>query len=200
MIAAEDCTLILLAAGRSTRFGADNKLEADLDGRPVALHVVDALAGIAFKNRIAVVGDGRLDYAARGYRIVRNPAPERGLSSSIRLGVAQVGDAAAVLIVLADMPRVTERHVRRLLDTANGSDAVIVSSDGTQPSPPALFGRAHFDHLLSLEGDAGARRMVATGLRIETNSTELADIDTAEQLNALSKSSPSIAWGGGPLA
>jgi len=194
MIAAEDCTLILLAAGRSTRFGADDKLEADLDGRPVGVHIADTLAGVAFRDRIAIVGNGRLDYAARGYRVVRNPAPERGLSSSIRLAVAEARDTAAVLIVLADMPRVTADHIRRLLDAANDPDAVIVSSDGTLPSPPALFGQAHFDHLLALEGDAGARQLVATGLRVQTTPLELADIDTPGQLTALSKSSPSSAW------
>ena len=56
-----------------------------------------------------VVKDGiELDYAARGYDVVRNPRPEDGLSLSIRLGIqAARGDGIdAVLIALTrERPR-----------------------------------------------------------------------------------------------
>src|SRR5579875_545206 len=143
MIKAEDTVLILLAAGKSARFGDQDKLEQDYLGAPLAFHVVTALEAVPFAERLAVVSDTRLDFASRDYRVIQNDAPEDGLSHSLRLGVAAARerDPRAVLIALADMPRVTASHIYRLLDYADGDDAILASSDGTQPRPPALFGR-----------------------------------------------------------
>ena len=55
MIAVEKCVLVLLAAGRSERFGDRNKLEEDFLGKPVGLHVVTALEDMPFLERVAVI-------------------------------------------------------------------------------------------------------------------------------------------------
>ena len=187
MIAAEEVVLVLLAAGRSERFGAEDKLAADLLGRPVGLHIVSTLAALPFRARLVVRSGCRLDFAAHGYTDIHNGRPERGMSESVGLGVAaatRIG-AAAVLIVLADMPRVTDAHVRRLLDAGGSADAVIASSDGRKPGPPALFGRDRFDALLGLTGDAGARDLIRAGRHILADPAELVDIDTPDDLRAL---------------
>ncbi len=157
MIRAEDTVLILLAAGASSRFPDGNKLEAEFLGKPVGLHVVTALEDIPFKARFVVRDGCSLDFD--GYRVIHNDTPADGMARSVRLGVecAKTVGASAVLIALADMPRVTATHIYRLLDAAEGNDAVVASSDGTQPRPPALFGAGQFDFLMTLEGDAGAR-------------------------------------------
>ena len=54
MIAAEEVVLVLLAAGRSERFGPADKLAADLLGRPLGLHIVSTLAAVPFRARLAV--------------------------------------------------------------------------------------------------------------------------------------------------
>ena len=187
MIPAERVVLILLAAGRSERFGARDKLTEDFLGKPLAFHVVTALEAVPFRERIVVQNGTMLDFAARGYRVIHNDRPEIGMSSSVKLGVAsaRAGGAEAVLIALADMPRVTATHVYRLLDGADGSDAVVASSDGTRPCPPALFGAGRFDTLLALDGDAGARAMIAGGKHIVAAAHELLDIDRPEDLERL---------------
>lgn len=187
MIAAEDTALVLLAAGRSQRFGDLDKLEAPYLAEPIGMHVVTALEAVPFRARIAVVSGTRLDYAARGYRVVTNDTPEAGQGRSLALCLAPVREsgAKAVLIALADMPRVTAAHIYRLLDAAEGDDAVVASSNGEHPTPPALFGAAHFDALEALTGDAGARRLVIGGRHVVTSPAELVDIDTPEQLAAL---------------
>lgn len=187
MIAAEEVVLVLLAAGRSQRFGAADKLEADLFGRPLGLHIVTTLAAVPFRARLAVRSGCGLDIAAHGYTDIHNERPERGMSGSVALGVAAAKriDAAAILIVLADMPRVTEAHIRRLLDAAGSADAVVASSDGAKPKPPALFGRDRFDALLGLSGDAGARDLIRAGRHILADPAELVDIDTPDDLRAL---------------
>ncbi len=61
---------IVLAAGRSTRMGAANKLLADLGGRPVVAHVVDAIAAAGLPPPVVVVGHTR----GRGRRRARRAA------------------------------------------------------------------------------------------------------------------------------
>jgi molybdenum cofactor cytidylyltransferase len=187
MIAAEEVVLVLLAAGRSQRFGAADKLEADLNGTPLGLHVVAALADVPFRARIVVRSGCGLDFAAHGYTDIANPRPELGMSGSVQLGVerARAMGAAAALIALADMPCVTAAHVRRLLDAGGADDAVVASSDGMKPMPPALFGHGRLDALLGLTGDAGARDLLRGGRHVAADSAELVDIDTLEELRAL---------------
>ena len=187
MIAPEDCALVLLAAGRSERFGDADKLQEDFLGEPLAFHVVTALEEIPFKARIAVCSNTDLDFDSRGYIAVQNGAPEEGMSGSVVLGVAAARalGCAAVVVALADMPRVTATHIYRLFDAADGPEAVVASSNGVHPTPPALFGAGQFDTLLKLEGDAGARDLIRAGRRVIASEAELLDIDRPEDLERL---------------
>ncbi len=187
MIRAESVALVLLAAGRSRRFGDGDKLAHPLGGTPLALHVVEALAPMPFGARIAVVCDTKVDFAARGFSVVRNAAPEAGQARSLALGVAaaRAAGAEAVLVALADMPRVTRHHVLRMLDEARGSGALLASSEGDAPRPPALFGRDHFDALEALEGDRGARDLIRRGRLLLAPPGTLIDVDTPEDLAQL---------------
>lgn len=187
MIAVEQTALILLAAGRSERFGAADKLAEPLLGLPLAFHSVTALAALPFASRIAVVSGTTLDFAAHGFRVVENPVPALGQAGSLRLGVAAAREAgaAAVLVVLADMPRVTAAQVWRLFDASGGPETVVASSDGIRPCPPALFGAAHFATLEALQGDTGARALLRTGVQVACDPFELVDVDTRAQLEAV---------------
>jgi molybdenum cofactor cytidylyltransferase len=189
MIAIEDCVLILLAAGRSERFGDADKLQEMFLGKPLAFHVVTALEDVPFKARFVVCSNTALDFASRGYTVLHNDDPGDGLSGSVKLGIAaamQLGCEGAV-IALADMPRVTATHIYRLFEAVDGKgvDAVVASSNGVQPSPPALFGAAQFEALLALEGDEGGRAMVRAGRHVIAPEAELLDIDRPEDLERL---------------
>lgn len=189
MIRVEDTVLVLLAAGKSERMGdIGSKLEQAFLARPLGLHVAVALKEMPFRRRCAVVSEGcALDYSAHGFDVLVNSDPVRDLSSSVRLGMecAVRHEAMAVVLALADMPRVTASHVYRMLDAADGDDAVVASSNGDHPTPPAIFGRKHFGTLLSLTGDAGARDLIRAGRHVVTNAAELIDVDTPEQLQRL---------------
>lgn len=187
MIAVEDTVLVLLAAGGSTRFGDTNKLEAEFLGKPVGLHVVTALESIPFKRRVAVIDGCSLDFAGRDFAVIHNDDTSAGMSRSVALGVAEAErlGAEAVVIALADMPRVTAAHIHRLLDAADSGDAVVASSDGVQPRPPVAFGRDRFAFLKALTGDEGARDLVRGGKHVVTSPAELIDIDTPEDLAKL---------------
>lgn len=187
MIEVEKCVLVLLAAGRSERFGNRNKLEEEFLGRPVGFHVVTALEDMPFMERVAVIDGCSLDFAGRDFTVLHNDDTSTGMSGSVRIGVAHAKkkSAEAVVIALADMPRVTATHIYRLLDAADSVDAVIVSSDGVQPMPPGVFGKNRFDFLMALTGDQGARDLVKAGRHVVTTPAELIDIDTPADLEKL---------------
>jgi molybdenum cofactor cytidylyltransferase len=189
MLQPEQVALVLLAAGRSRRFNDGDKLAEPFLDKPLALHVVTALENIPFLTRIAVVSDTCLDFASHGYWVRQNPDPSLGQARSLCHGVsaAKEAGAEAVLVALADMPRVTAAHIYRLFDAADGADTIVASSDGVQPRPPALFGRNLFDDLLELEGDEGGRQLIKRGHHVVTSPAELVDVDTQEDLAALRK-------------
>ncbi|MGJ3648670.1 nucleotidyltransferase family protein [Sphingomonas sp. GlSt437] len=187
MIAADKTVLVLLAAGRSTRFGSADKLEATWRGKPLALHAVQALKAVPFAHRVAIVSDTTVDFSGQGFEVIVNPDPDEGLARSLRLGVAAARDvgAAAMLVALADMPRITTEHVQRVLDGAEGAMSIVASSDGAHVKPPALFGAGHFTALAAMTGDAGGRTLLADATRVAADPDELMDIDTIEDLERL---------------
>lgn len=184
----EKSALVLLAAGRSERFGISDKLTEPFLGRPLALHAVTALAAIPFSHRFVVsTPDCGIDFAAHGFDVIVNPHPEEGVSSSVRLGIkaARGANAEGAVIALADMPRITAAQIWRLYDASNGFDSVVASSDGCNPKPPALFGRNHYDFLEKLSGDGGARPLIQAGRHVVTSPAELVDVDTEQDVEEL---------------
>ena len=187
MLEPERVALVLLAAGRSRRFLDGDKLAEQFIDKPLAFHVVTALEKMPFLARIAIVSDTSLDFAELGYQVVRNPDPSLGQARSLCYGVerARALGAEAVLVALADMPRVTAAHIYRMFDASDGAETIVASSDGVRPGPPALFGKGLFDELLALDGDRGGRELIKRGRHVVTSPAELADVDTQEDLRAL---------------
>lgn len=187
MLTPDQVALVLLAAGRSRRFDDGDKLAEPFLDKPLAYHVVTALENVPFKARIAVVAATQLDFATLGYQVVHNDDPTLGQARSLCFGVeaARETGAEAILVALADMPRVTAAHIYRLIDAANGPETIVASSDGTQPGPPALFGKGRFDALLAIDGDQGARELIRGGRHVVTSPAELVDVDTQQDLAEL---------------
>ena len=183
---------LLLAAGRSRRFGAD-KLCAKLDGKAVIRWSVGSLASLeAIYVVIAPGADAVTQALSRlDVRFVVNLARDEGMASSIRAGVAALPDAAeAVVIALADQPRASAVVTRALCERwqAGGVAAAAPEySDGR--GNPVLFGRECFDALLALRGDVGARAVLdALGSRVglvDVGEVMPVDVDTPEALAML---------------
>jgi molybdenum cofactor cytidylyltransferase len=197
----ERIAAVLLAAGLSSRFGEEDKLMADLRGKPVIQHTLETVASMAFAELIAVVRP--IDHAPvihrkldrRGYTLVINDQPDEGIAGSIRRAVQHVmplRKCRGILICLADMPDVPQVHYNRLCVAAEDIRSVVASTDGFFSSPPAFIGRKHFPELLALRGDQGARGLLSRGLQIETSGAVLRDIDTPEDLLGPSAGSVSL--------
>jgi len=187
MIAAERTALVLLATGRSERFGTADKLIEPFLGRPLALHVTTALEAMPFARRIVVKDDTELDFGALGYHVVHDREPHLGVIHAARLGIDELrpDEIEAVLFAMADMPRLTAGHIYHMLQAADGPDAVVASSNGIRSCPPVLFGVDQFDALRALDGDEDARALVSSGKHVVASPAELIDIDTPEELARL---------------
>jgi CTP:molybdopterin cytidylyltransferase MocA len=179
---------LLLAAGRSSRFGPANKLLARFRGAPLATHAAAALAALPLDYRLAVTADARVASLLPGFRIVA--ADPAGLQSdSLRTGVraAEALGADLLLIALADMPLVDVDTLAAVLDTAR-VQGIAAASDGDLVMPPAAFATSRFPDLLALSGDRGAGailRDLPAAARVPAPG-RLADIDTADDLGTLS--------------
>lgn len=160
--------ILLLAAGGSRRFGGAKQL-ARIDGVPMVRHC--ALAALATGAPLTVVtgasaGAVAESLAGLALSLVHNRHWRRGIGSSIACGVrallARQPAPAAVLLHLADLPDVTATDLDRLL--ARGRDApssVIVAGFAGGTGPPCLFPPRLAAALAGLDGDRGARELVA---------------------------------------
>ena len=162
-----DTALILLASGLSSRFEAGDKLLASFRGEPLVRHAGRLLHGQEVAARIAVVGAEQAERQAQlsglGWQLQFNPSPEKGLSQSLSLGAALAAqtEARRALILLADMPCVSGKHLDALERAmTDGTDAVMSEIEGVL-CPPALFARSAFNALIDLTGDQGARQVFA---------------------------------------
>lgn len=152
---------IVLAAGAASRFGG-GKVLARLDDRPLLQHVLDALAMASLREVVVVVPP---DAAAmeeaiawRAERRVVNPHPERGLASSLQVGLAAVSDeAGAAVILLADQPRVRSIVIRRLVDAWRaGAGPIVAPRYSRDAAPnPVLIDRTAWPLAYALQGDRG---------------------------------------------
>ncbi len=184
---------IVLAAGRSSRMGGANKLLADLDGRPVLGHALDAIAAAGLPPPVVVVGHMadavRAVIGARPAMIVVADDYASGMSRSLAAGLAAVPAGwRAALIALGDMPRVTAATLAALAAAAADTDAVVVPVHGGRRGNPVAWGRAHWPRLAALSGDRGARALldVADVTEVAVDDPGIfADVDTPEALAAI---------------
>lgn len=188
---------IVLAAGQSRRMGAANKLTADVDGLPMVRHAVNAALQSGVAETIIVTGHEpeRVAAAVDGLevRLIGNPDFAKGLSTSLRSGLAAIPtDADGVVVLLGDMPRIRADHVDRLIAAFNPLEgrAICVPTYQGKRGNPVLFATSLLAELREIGGDVGARHIIG---QHEDNVAEIPmsddaiflDIDTPDALSAL---------------
>ncbi len=187
---------IILAAGRSTRMGGPNKLLAELGGRPLVRIVTEQALASKAKGVIVVTGHQAelVEKALHGLNVkfVRNPDFAEGLASSVKAGIAAVpGDADGAVVCLGDMPMISAQLIDHLIEAFapdRGNLIAVPVSDGRRGNP-VLWSRRFFNELMTLDGDIGARHLIAkhseavAEVPVEDFGAFL-DIDTPQALEA----------------
>ena len=188
---------LILAAGRSSRMGEANKLSCEVDGLPMLLHAVNAALGSRCIQTMVVSGH---DHAAiealiapHPVSLVRNGDYALGMASSLVCGLrALPSDIDGVIVLLADMPRITAAHIDRLIAAADAQPSTIVVPErGGRRGNPVLWPRQHFPALLALAGDQGARKLIDANADVLTrvamdDDAIFTDVDTPAALALIS--------------
>lgn len=188
---------LVLAAGRSTRMGARNKLLLPIDGKPMVAHVVDAALASRAGPILVVTGHEAqaVEEALAGRELcfVHSARYAEGLSRSLIAGLdALPDDVDGVLICLGDMPRVTSETIDRLIAgfTPDEGHAIVLPDIGGRRGNPVLWDRRFLAEMGALTGDEGARSLIArypdqVHAVAMPDDAALLDIDTPEALAAL---------------
>jgi molybdenum cofactor cytidylyltransferase len=201
---------VVLAAGRSSRYRAgggseETKLVAELDGQPIVRHTVAALLASRARPIVVVTGHARSAVEAA---LTDLPASLRfnsnfadGIATSLRVGLAAMpNDVDGALVLLGDMPHVRTQLIDALIHEFDSHPKVLAVApvqDGRRGNP-VLLSRSLFDAAMRLEGDEGAKRILAAlepGHVIEiaaSDSDAALDIDTPSDLERVRKKNSNL--------
>jgi molybdenum cofactor cytidylyltransferase len=188
---------LLLAAGSASRYRAaggpePSKLVASFRGEPLARAAARAALGAGLPLTV-VTGHARqaVEAALHGLpaAFVHNADYATGLASSLKVGVRALRpNAGGALVLLGDMPKVSPEILARLIaafDARCDALAVIPVYAGRRGNP-VLLARALFPAVAGLEGDEGARKLLAGAapvVEVEFGDEAVTlDIDTPEDL------------------
>jgi molybdopterin-guanine dinucleotide biosynthesis protein A len=188
-------TGIVLAGGRSSRFGGD-KMAADYRGRPLLLSAIDAVSAVADDILLVLAPEadppGGL---AAGVRIARDSAAYGGPLRGLAAGLASVTTDLA-LVAGGDMPRLSSSVLRKMCRTIEASDVDAVALlEGTKRRPLPLVLRSRVretvDELLE-RGERSLKSLLeavrvsdipeATWRSIDPDGGTLLDVDRPEDL------------------
>lgn len=192
-------TILLLAAGASSRMRGADKLLQQVDG--VALLRRQALAAlgtgapliVALPARPALSGPRRAALAGLALAVTEVPGEAPGMGDSLRHGVRAAGHPGGLMVMLADMPEIETGDLTALIAAfaASGADRILRAGaqDGT-PGHPVIFPADCLSDLGSLTGDSGARNLLRDrGAQVLplAGRRALVDLDTPEDWAAWQK-------------
>jgi len=155
---------ILLAAGSGSRFGGDKLLHPLADGVAIAAHAARNLFAV-LPDVVAVVrwGDFPLHdlLEQEGCQCTMFQGAARGMGASLAHGVAQAREADGWVVALADMPSIKPETIGRLVAALEGGALIAAPTHDGKRGHPVGFGAPLRHELLALDGDEGARAVLA---------------------------------------
>lgn len=182
---------LVMAAGNARRFRA-NKLAAELAGKPLIQHALDAVPQGLFDRVVVVTQYPEVAALAEkyGFEALKNDRPEDGLSHTIALGTEAMRECNAILYMVSDQPLLDDASVERIVACwrAHPCNIVGAAHDGRRGNP-CIFPREFFEELMALREDHGGNTVIRAHpdrlLTVEVAPEELTDVDTPEALAAL---------------
>jgi len=183
---------IVLAAGQSRRMGALNKMTVPVQDKPMVRHIVDAVAASSVNSLSVVTGSKPKEVEAVLEEIdctlTHNPDFAEGLSTSLRTGIASLeDDVGRAIILLGDMPFVTDEMIDKLIAASDKNPGrIIIATHEGKRGNPVLWPRRFFEELQGIQGDTGARHLIGTHsdlvVEVELGEAASTDIDTQEAM------------------
>lgn len=197
-------TGLVLAAGSSRRLGEPKQL-LPLDGGTLLGATLARVRTFGLDQLLVTLGGAeervREQVDLDGFEQVEAPSFRAGCASSITSALDHVrDDAAGIVLLLGDQPRVTRDAVEALLGVAR-PEAIGTCTYDDGPGHPFWLGRGTFDDLATLHGDKAVWKVLESG-RHPTISARVAgpvplDVDTHADHDALVAQSSGRAVGAG---
>ncbi len=157
---------LVLAAGQSSRMGADKALLM-YNGRTFLETITLTLKEAGIQHVVAVLGhhaeEIRQSINLATVEVVVNQDYRRGQTSSLQAGLRVLGEANpdGIIMCLVDHPAIAADTIRKLIQsfTSTGKPVVIPQFHGKH-GHPVLVGRELFTELLALGPDQGADSVI----------------------------------------
>lgn len=193
-----EVAIVILAAGQATRMGkaGPHKLLSQFDDVPLVRRSAETALATEATGVIVVTGHRgeEIETSLEGLdiSIVRNRDYASGMASSLKAGlaIAHRQGTGGVLVMLADMPRVTVADLRALMDAFRHMEgqAVVRSVSGGIRGNPVILPDALYNDIMALTGDIGARSVIdrcgLTVIDVEIGPLSHLDVDTPEAVIA----------------
>jgi molybdenum cofactor cytidylyltransferase len=185
---------LILAAGAGTRFGDEPKQLAPFQGRPLLESAVRAQCAVPALDRIVVVLGSHADQVREAVDFDRAEVVvcedwASGQAASLRRGLAELADAARVVVTLGDAPLVTAQVIALFAGEPPRTRAVYAG----RPGHPVVLGPEEVTALTSLSGDVGARKLLRGGPVVEVGHLcSGRDVDTPDDLEEISHEARAI--------
>lgn len=190
---------VLLAAGAGERLGGRPKALLELGGVPLIMRQLIALSGAGVDEVVVVLGHHAEAIEPAIIQlpitIVRNPSPDDGQVSSVRVGLRALSPKLdAVMVALADQPLINEQDITALIGAfkKRGDAAMVVPRVTNEqgealPGNPVIFDAALREEWLAGGADVACRKWrQANPDRVRWFDTDnrryRVDIDTPEDI------------------
>jgi molybdenum cofactor cytidylyltransferase len=176
--------------------GGRPKSLLELGGVPLIRRQLIALSGAGVDEVVVVLGHHAeaIEVAVRDFPVTlaRNPSPDDGQASSVRIGLRALSPKLdAVIVALADQPMINAQDITALIGAfkKRGDASMVVPRVAGEPGNPVIFEAALRDEWLAGDVNAACRRWrEANPERVRwfdsDNSRYRVDIDTPEDLRA----------------
>jgi len=190
-------SMVILAAGKSTRMHGSNKLLANIDGVAMIRRVAQAALSSKVDEVIVVLGweEEKIRTALAGLdcRITVNRDYDRGQSASVKAGLAGVNPStSAVLILPGDVARIDSDSINMVIDRYDhGGCRIVIAGHEGRSGHPILLDKQLFPEIQRINEETfGLKAIVKKHPHetclVETGSPNvLKDVDTAEDLDEL---------------
>ena len=196
-------TIVVPAAGRGSRFGGpQHKLEQPFDGStvlgPTLRHAIETQLPVVVVTTAALAPLVAGLLATRDIVVLSAGEAARGMGYSIAAGVAERSGASGWIVLPGDMPLLRPETLLAVA-TALEQHPVVYAQHRGRRGHPVAFAAELYSELILLDGDDGARRVLARypslGLEVDDPGV-LLDVDTPSDLNLLKASVAALPAGG----
>jgi molybdenum cofactor cytidylyltransferase len=190
-------SLIVLAAGKSTRMRGRNKLLMKIDRKPMIRRVVENALSAKVDEVVVVLGFEakkiRETLDDLPCRFVMNKEYQKGQSGSVRTGLREIKEGTeAVLILPGDVAMIDSRSINMVIEEyKNRGNMIVVASFSGRPGHPILFSKELFKEIEQIEEETFGLKAVVSQHEGEVSMVEtgsecvLRDVDTPNDLKLL---------------